>query len=49
VKRWGSAIVRVVEERAGSPSLVTDVGDFIASLEAPLRTPHADPARAQDR
>ena len=33
----GSAIVRVVEERAGSPSLVSDVGDFIASLKAPLR------------
>ena len=34
----GSAIVRLVEERAGSPSLVTDVGDFIASLKAPLRS-----------
>ena len=34
----GSAIVRVVEERAGSPSLVTDVGDFIASLKEPLRS-----------
>jgi tryptophan synthase alpha chain len=33
----GSAIVRVVEERAGSPSLVADVGDFIASLKEPLR------------
>ena len=33
----GSAIVRLVEERAGSSSLVTDVGDFIASLKAPLR------------
>jgi tryptophan synthase alpha chain len=33
----GSAIVRVVEERAGSPTLVTDVGDFIASLKEPLR------------
>ena len=33
----GSAIVRLVEERAGSPSLITDVGDFIASLKAPLR------------
>lgn len=33
----GSAIVRLVEERAGSPSLVADVGDFIASLKAPLR------------
>jgi len=33
----GSAIVRVVEEHLGSPSLVTDVGDFIASLKEPLR------------
>jgi tryptophan synthase alpha chain len=33
----GSAIVRLVEERAGSPSLVRDVGDFIASLKEPLR------------
>jgi tryptophan synthase alpha chain len=34
----GSAIVRLVEERAGSASLLTDVGDFIASLKAPLRS-----------
>jgi len=33
----GSAIVRLIEERAGSPTLVRDVGDFIASLKAPLR------------
>lgn len=33
----GSAIVRLVEERAESPSLVDDVGAFIASLKAPLR------------
>jgi tryptophan synthase alpha chain len=33
----GSAIVRLVEERAGSASLVHDVGDFIASLKEPLR------------
>jgi tryptophan synthase alpha chain len=33
----GSAIVRLVEERAASASLVSDVGDFIASLKAPLR------------
>ncbi len=33
----GSAIVRLVEERAGSPSLVDDVGAFIAELKAPLR------------
>jgi tryptophan synthase alpha chain len=34
----GSAIVRVVEERLDSPSLVTGVGDFIASLKEPLRS-----------
>jgi tryptophan synthase alpha chain len=33
----GSAIVRLVEERAGSPTLISDVGDFIASLKQPLR------------
>ena len=33
----GSAIVRCVEEHTGSPSLVTEVGTFIASLKAPLR------------
>ncbi|HSE92916.1 MAG TPA: tryptophan synthase subunit alpha [Methylomirabilota bacterium] len=33
----GSAIVRLVEERAGSPTLVSDVGDFIAALKQPLR------------
>jgi tryptophan synthase alpha chain len=33
----GSAIVRFVEERAASPSLVADTGAFIASLKAPLR------------
>ena len=33
----GSAIVRLIEERAGSPSLVEDVGEFIAALKAPLR------------
>jgi tryptophan synthase alpha chain len=33
----GSAIVRLIEELAGSPSLVKDVGDFIAALKAPLR------------
>jgi tryptophan synthase alpha chain len=32
----GSAIVRLIEQRAGSPSLVQDVGEFIASLKAPL-------------
>jgi tryptophan synthase alpha chain len=33
----GSAIVRLVEERAGSPTLVDDVGKFIAALKAPFR------------
>jgi tryptophan synthase alpha chain len=40
----GSAIVRLVEQRAGSPTLVTDVGDFIAQLKAPLRRPPASTA-----
>lgn len=35
----GSAIVRLVEARAGSPTLVDDVGKFIAELKAPLRGP----------
>jgi tryptophan synthase alpha chain len=35
----GSAIVRVVEEHAGTSALVDKVGDFIASLKAPLRVP----------
>jgi tryptophan synthase alpha chain len=39
----GSAIVRVVEEHAGSPSLVTAVGDFIAALKEPLRNLGATP------
>lgn len=33
----GSAIVRLVEQHAGSPSLVPAVGDFVAALKAPLR------------
>ncbi|MBI4254445.1 MAG: tryptophan synthase subunit alpha [Candidatus Rokubacteria bacterium] len=33
----GSAIVRLVEERAGSATLAEDVGNFIAELKAPLR------------
>ena len=33
----GSAIVRMIEDRAGSPALVDDVGAFIAELKAPLR------------
>lgn len=39
----GSAIVRLIEERAGSPTLVDDVGDFIAALKAPLRAGLGDP------
>ena len=35
----GSAIVRMIEERAGSPSLVDDVARFISELKAPLRKP----------
>jgi tryptophan synthase alpha chain len=35
----GSAIVRMIEERADSPTLVDDVATFIAELKAPLRTP----------
>jgi len=35
----GSAIVRLVEGRAGSPTMVDDVGKFIAELKAPLREP----------
>jgi tryptophan synthase alpha chain len=33
----GSAIVRMIEERAQSAALVDDVGAFIASLKAPLK------------
>jgi tryptophan synthase alpha chain len=33
----GSAIVRLIESRAGSASLVADVGEFIAELKAPVR------------
>jgi tryptophan synthase alpha chain len=32
----GSAIVRLIEEKASHPSLVEDVGSFIAALKAPL-------------
>ena len=35
----GSAIVRVVEEHATSPSLVAKVGELIEQLKAPLRAP----------
>jgi tryptophan synthase alpha chain len=41
----GSAIVRLVESSAGSPSLVDTVGTFIADLKAPLRRGEA-PLRA---
>lgn len=36
----GSAIVRLIEERARTTSLVKDVGEFVAALKAPLREPH---------
>lgn len=39
----GSAIVRLIEERAGSPTLVEDVGAFVAALKAPLRTGLGEP------
>ena len=39
----GSAIVRLVERHAGSPALLDEVGEFIASLKAALR-PAAVPA-----
>lgn len=41
----GSAIVRFVEERAASPALVQELGQFIASLKAPLRVPLAGAER----
>jgi tryptophan synthase alpha chain len=33
----GSAIVRAIEQHAGTPALVDTLGDFIASLKQPLR------------
>ncbi|MBI4636247.1 MAG: tryptophan synthase subunit alpha [Candidatus Rokubacteria bacterium] len=45
----GSAIVRLVEARAGSPSLVADVGRFVASLKGPLRAPGAGGPRGPRR
>ena len=44
-----SAIVRLVEEHAGSPTLVEDVGAFIAELKAPLRAGLGDPPRPPRR
>ena len=35
----GSAIVRLIESRMDSPTMVDDVGTFIAELKAPLRKP----------
>ena len=35
----GSAVVRMVEQHAGSASLLSEVGAFIESLKAPLREP----------
>jgi tryptophan synthase alpha chain len=35
----GSAIVRLVEQHSGSSSLLTEIGNFIESLKAPLREP----------
>lgn len=37
----GSAVVRLVEEHAGTPPLVEEVGRFIAAMKAPLREPVA--------
>ena len=34
----GSAIVRTIEQHAGTSSLIEKFGDFIAALKAPLRT-----------
>lgn len=39
----GSAIVRAVEEHAGTSALAEKVGDLIASLKAPLRETRAAP------
>ena len=47
----GSAIVRQIEAHAASPALVSTVGEFIASLKAPLRAAAGGPAcrRASSR
>ncbi len=39
----GSAIVDLVERHAGSPDLLTKVGEFIAALKAPLREARGEP------
>jgi tryptophan synthase alpha chain len=39
----GSAIVRAIEEHAGTSAVAEKVGDFIASLKAPLREPSPEP------
>jgi len=33
----GSAVVRLIEQLAGTPRLVEEVGRFIATMKAPLR------------
>ena len=45
----GSAIVRLVEERAGSPTLVEDVGAFIAELKGPLKAGLAEPPQTSPK
>jgi tryptophan synthase alpha chain len=43
----GSAIVRLIEQHAGTAALLDNVGDFIAALKDPLRaSPSAGSARA---
>jgi tryptophan synthase alpha chain len=43
----GSAIVRAIEQHAGTAALVDKVGEFIGTLKAPLRHPSAEPATAR--
>jgi tryptophan synthase alpha chain len=45
----GSAVVRLVEERAGSPTLVEDVGKLIAELKEPLKAGLGAPPQAPPR
>jgi tryptophan synthase alpha chain len=40
----GSAIVRTIEQHTGTTALVDAVGELIATLKAPLRSPSAKPA-----